>query len=224
MGVLRAVVTGASPGSARRPCARSARVGWEVVGVARREDRLRALAEETGHPVRGRPDGPARRGRPADHLAATGPCTRSSTTRAARRGSTRSRTSSVDDWAWMFEVNVLALNGSRARCSAPAPGRRRAGRRRHREHHVDRRSHRLRGGRRVQRGEVRRARADRGAPARAERRAAARRRGRARHGARPTSSRSCDSAGTAPVPTRLRRRARAVGRRGHRRRRSWTPC
>ncbi|MDN6400873.1 MAG: SDR family NAD(P)-dependent oxidoreductase, partial [Brachybacterium sp.] len=50
---LTAVVTGASSGIGRATAQRLVADGWPVLAVARREDRLRALTEETGCEVLG---------------------------------------------------------------------------------------------------------------------------------------------------------------------------
>jgi NADP-dependent 3-hydroxy acid dehydrogenase YdfG len=84
--------------------------GWEVVAVARREDRLRALAEETGADfavvdVTSESDVAALR----DRLAATGGIHALVNNAGGAKGLASVEESDVDDWAWMFEVNVLAV-------------------------------------------------------------------------------------------------------------------
>jgi NADP-dependent 3-hydroxy acid dehydrogenase YdfG len=110
MNVLRAVVTGASSGIGEATVRALRAAGWEVVGVARREERLRALAEETGASVfvadltkQGEVD--ALR----DHLAATGAVHALVNNAGGAKGLESVEASSIDDWAWMLEVNVLAL-------------------------------------------------------------------------------------------------------------------
>lgn len=110
MSVLRVVVTGASSGIGAATVRAFRSVGWDVVGVARREDRLRALAEETGASVftadlTRQEDVDALR----DHLAATGPVHALVNNAGGAKGLDPVESASLDDWAWMFEVNVLAL-------------------------------------------------------------------------------------------------------------------
>lgn len=110
MDVLRAVVTGASSGIGAATVRALRAAGWEVVGVARREDRLRELAEETGASVfaadlTDQGDVDALRA----HLAATGPLHALVNNAGGAKGLDSVEDSSIEDWAWMFEVNVLAL-------------------------------------------------------------------------------------------------------------------
>jgi NADP-dependent 3-hydroxy acid dehydrogenase YdfG len=110
MDVLRAVVTGASSGIGEATLRALRAAGWDVVGVARREERLRALAEETGASVfvadlTSQADVDALR----DHLASTGPVHALVNNAGGAKGLDTVEASSIDDWAWMFEVNVLAL-------------------------------------------------------------------------------------------------------------------
>ncbi|GAA4367989.1 SDR family oxidoreductase [Agromyces bauzanensis] len=108
--MLRAVVTGASSGIGEATARALRAAGWEVVGVARREERLRALAADTGASVfvadlTKQGDVDALR----DHLAASGPVHALVNNAGGAKGLDSVEASSIDDWAWMLEVNVLAL-------------------------------------------------------------------------------------------------------------------
>jgi NADP-dependent 3-hydroxy acid dehydrogenase YdfG len=110
MSVLRAVVTGASSGIGAATVRGLRAAGWDVVGVARREDRLRELEAETGASVfvadlTKQPDVDRLR----DHLAATGGVHALVNNAGGAKGLDTVEASEIDDWAWMLEVNVLAL-------------------------------------------------------------------------------------------------------------------
>ena len=110
MGELKAVVTGASSGIGEATVRGLRADGWDVIGVARREDRLRALADDTGASVfvadlTQQADVDALR----DHLEATGLVHALVNNAGGAKGLDSVEASSVDDWAWMLEVNVLAL-------------------------------------------------------------------------------------------------------------------
>ncbi|MEV1129797.1 SDR family NAD(P)-dependent oxidoreductase [Agromyces sp. NPDC049794] len=110
MSELRAVVTGASSGIGAATVRAFRAAGWDVVGVARREDRLRALAEETGASVF---VADVTKQEDVDafvaHLQATGPVHALVNNAGGAKGLDSVEASSLDDWAWMLEVNVLAL-------------------------------------------------------------------------------------------------------------------
>ncbi|WP_029947016.1 SDR family oxidoreductase [Leifsonia aquatica] len=104
----RVVVTGASSGIGAATVRLFRERGWEVVGVARRADRLRELADETGADVFAadltrQDDVDALR----DHLAATGGVHALVNNAGGAKGLDSVEDSSVDDWAWMYEINVL---------------------------------------------------------------------------------------------------------------------
>ncbi len=110
MGTQRVVVTGASSGIGAATVRLFRQRGWDVVGVARRSDRLAALAEETGAEVftadlTVQADVHALR----DHLASSGPVHALVNNAGGAMGLDTVEDSKIEDWAWMFEINVLAV-------------------------------------------------------------------------------------------------------------------
>lgn len=104
----RVVVTGASSGIGAATVRLLRQRGWDVVGVARRADRLRELAEETGAEVFAadltrQEDVDALR----DHLAATGGIHSLVNNAGGAHGLDSVEKSSVEDWVWMYEINVI---------------------------------------------------------------------------------------------------------------------
>lgn len=83
--------------------------GWDVVGVARRAERLAALDAEVGSvsfaaDLTRAADVAAL----AEHLAATGAVHALVHVAGGARGTDRVEDGDPDDWRWMFEVNVLS--------------------------------------------------------------------------------------------------------------------
>jgi NADP-dependent 3-hydroxy acid dehydrogenase YdfG len=110
MGTRRVVVTGASSGIGAATVRLFRQRGWEVVGVARRADRLAELQAETGAQVftadlTRQADVDALR----DYLAASGPVHALVNNAGGAVGLDSVEESKVEDWAWMFEINVLAV-------------------------------------------------------------------------------------------------------------------
>jgi NADP-dependent 3-hydroxy acid dehydrogenase YdfG len=108
MTARRAVVTGASSGIGEATVRLLREHGWDVVGVARRADRLEALAASTGcdvfvADVTKQADVDALR----DYLADLGPVHALVNNAGGARGMGSVEESSVEDWQWMFDVNVL---------------------------------------------------------------------------------------------------------------------
>jgi NADP-dependent 3-hydroxy acid dehydrogenase YdfG len=84
--------------------------GWDVVGVARRADRLEALAAETGAQVfaadlTSQADVDALR----DYLESTGAVHALVNNAGGAVGTSSIESGSDDDWRWMFEINVIAV-------------------------------------------------------------------------------------------------------------------
>ena len=105
----RAVVTGASSGIGAATVRALRASGWDVVGVARRADRLAALEAETGASVFAadltrREDVEAL----ARSLADSGPVHALVHVAGGARGTERIEDADPDDWTWMYEVNVLS--------------------------------------------------------------------------------------------------------------------
>jgi len=108
MASRRAVVTGASTGIGEATVRLLRQNGWDVVAVARRADRLEALAQESGAEafaadITVQRDVDALR----DRLASTGGVHLLVNNAGGARGLESVEKSSVEDWTWMYEVNVL---------------------------------------------------------------------------------------------------------------------
>ncbi|GAA2928836.1 SDR family oxidoreductase [Microbacterium luteolum] len=103
------MVTGASSGIGAATVRELRTRGWDVVGVARREDRLTALAEETGASAIAcdLTDAAAVDALVAE-LEKSGPVHALVQVAGGARGTDRVEDASIDDWQWMFDANVLA--------------------------------------------------------------------------------------------------------------------
>jgi NADP-dependent 3-hydroxy acid dehydrogenase YdfG len=104
----RAVVTGASSGIGAATVRLLRQHGWDVVGVARRADRLEALAAETGADtfvadVTRQSDVDALR----DYLAGLGPIHALVNNAGGAFGLASVEDSDPEDWIRMFDVNVV---------------------------------------------------------------------------------------------------------------------
>ena len=108
MASRRAVVTGASSGIGEATVRLLRARDWQVVAVARSTDKLLALAEQTGAEVvtadvSKQQDVDALR----DRLAATGGVDALVNNAGGARGLASVEKSDIEDWIWMYEVNVL---------------------------------------------------------------------------------------------------------------------
>lgn len=105
----RAVVTGASSGIGEATVQDLRDRGWDVVGVARRADRLHALAQETGASAIAcdltDPDAVTAL---LAEIDAAGPVHALVQVAGGARGTDSVEAGSTEDWQWMYDVNVLA--------------------------------------------------------------------------------------------------------------------
>lgn len=110
METLRAVVTGASSGIGAATVRQLREQGWDVVAVARREEKLQALCEETGasYVVADLTDDAAVATLTAKVLAG-GPVHSLVANAGAAYGTDTVAESSVEGWRDMFDVNVLGV-------------------------------------------------------------------------------------------------------------------
>lgn len=110
MSALRAVVTGASSGIGAATVRDLREQGWDVVAVARREDRLSALAEETGATaiVADLTDDAAVAAMAAEVLAGE-PVHALVANAGAAYGTDTVAEASVEGWRDMFDINVLGV-------------------------------------------------------------------------------------------------------------------
>lgn len=128
----RVVVTGASSGIGAATIRRFADLGWQTVAVARRADRLQALAAETGaHPIVCDVTDEAAVLRMAEEVRATGGATGLVNNAGGALGIDAVEHASNDEWRRMFDVNVIGLRTVTAALLpvlreatriAPAPG------------------------------------------------------------------------------------------------------
>lgn len=106
----RVVVTGASSGIGAATVRRFAELGWETVAVARRLDKLEALAQETGaHVIQCDVTDEAQVARMAEEVRATGGASGLVNNAGGALGADPVETALNDDWRRMFEVNVIGL-------------------------------------------------------------------------------------------------------------------
>lgn len=110
MTTRRAVVTGASSGIGAATLRLLRTRGWDVIGVARRTDRLEALAAETGASVfTADLTVPSEVESFRDYLAQSGPIHALVNNAGGAIGVDSVEDADPEDWMRMFDVNVIAV-------------------------------------------------------------------------------------------------------------------
>ncbi|WP_394769094.1 SDR family NAD(P)-dependent oxidoreductase [Lacisediminihabitans sp.] len=110
MAERRVVVTGASSGIGAATVRLFRERGWSVLGVARRTDRLEQLAAETGCDIfTADVTDQAQVDALRDHLAGLGPVHALVNNAGGAFGMASVEASEAEDWARMFDVNVVAV-------------------------------------------------------------------------------------------------------------------
>ncbi|WP_315637091.1 MULTISPECIES: SDR family oxidoreductase [Microbacterium] len=105
----RGVVTGASSGIGQATVRVLRARGWDVVGVARRADRLAALSAETGaSTIACDLTDDAAVTALVGELERTGPVHALVQVAGGARGTDRVEDAALADWQWMYDANVLA--------------------------------------------------------------------------------------------------------------------
>ena len=108
--IKRAVVTGASSGIGQASVRALVDKGWKVVGLARREDNLKALADQLGqnftYEVCDVTDEDSTQAA-VDAVLKGGPVKALVNCAGAAFGKDPVATSSLDDWRGMYELNVI---------------------------------------------------------------------------------------------------------------------
>ncbi len=107
---LRAVVTGASSGIGAATVRQLRARDWDVVAVARREDKLKALADETGASyIVADMTSDEDVTRMAEEVRAQGPVHSLVANAGFALGTDEVKDANVDDWKKMFDINVLGV-------------------------------------------------------------------------------------------------------------------